>query len=34
MPTNATFKIFTDKMGGTRANTYVGNTGEVFYDID
>jgi hypothetical protein len=21
-------------MGGTRANTYVGNTGEVFYDID
>jgi hypothetical protein len=34
MSTNATFKIFTDKMGGTRANTYVGNTGEVFYDID
>jgi len=34
MSTNATFKIFTDKMGGTRANTYVGNTGEVFYDVD
>lgn len=34
MSTNATFKIFTDKMGGTKANTYVGNTGEVFYDID
>ena len=34
MTTNATFKIFTDKMGGTRANTYIGNTGEVFYDID
>lgn len=34
MSTNATFKIFTDKMGGTRSNTYVGNTGEIFYDID
>jgi hypothetical protein len=34
MSTNATFKIFTDKMGGTRANNYIGNTGEVFYDID
>jgi hypothetical protein len=34
MSTNATFKIFTDKMGGTSANTYIGTTGEVFYDID
>jgi hypothetical protein len=34
MSTNATFKIFTDKMGGTRSNTYIGKTGEVFYDID
>ena len=34
MSTNATFKIFTDKMGGTRSNTYIGTTGEIFYDID
>lgn len=34
MTTNSTFKIFTDKMGGTRANTYIGTTGEVFYDVD
>jgi hypothetical protein len=34
MSTNATFKIFTDKMGGTRANTYIGTEGEVFYDKD
>jgi hypothetical protein len=34
MSTNATFKMFTDKMGGTRANTYIGTTGEIFYDID
>jgi hypothetical protein len=34
MSTNATFKIFTDKMGGTRANTYIGTRGEVFYDVD
>jgi hypothetical protein len=34
MTTNATFKIFTDKMGGTRANNYIGTTGEVFYDVD
>jgi len=34
MSTNATFKIFTDKMGGTGANNYIGTTGEVFYDID
>ena len=34
MTTNATFKIFADKLGGTRANTYIGTTGEVFYDVD
>jgi len=34
MTTNATFKIFTDKLGGTRANTYIGTIGEVFYDVD
>ena len=34
MTTNATFKIFTDKLGGTGANNYIGTTGEVFYDID
>ena len=34
MSTNATFKIFADKMGGTGANNYIGTTGEVFYDID
>jgi len=34
MTTNSTFKIFTDKMGGTRANTYIGTIGEVFYDVD
>jgi hypothetical protein len=34
MSTNATFKIFTDKLGGTGANNYIGTTGEVFYDID
>jgi len=34
MTTNATFKIFTDKMGGTRSNNYIGTTGEVFYDMD
>jgi hypothetical protein len=34
MSTNATFKIFADKLGGTRANTYIGTTGEVFYDVD
>jgi hypothetical protein len=34
MTTNATFKFFTDNMGGTEANNYIGNTGEVFYDID
>jgi hypothetical protein len=34
MSTNATFKIFTDKMGGTRANNYIGTEGEVFYDKD
>ena len=34
MSTNATFKMFADKMGGTRANNYIGTTGEIFYDID
>ena len=34
MSTNTTFKIFADKMGGTQANTYIGTTGEVFYDVD
>lgn len=34
MSTNATFKMFTDKMGGTRANNYIGTEGDVFYDID
>lgn len=34
MTTNTTFKIFADKLGGTRANTYIGTTGEVFYDVD
>jgi hypothetical protein len=34
MTTNATFKLFADKLGGTQANTYIGTTGEVFYDID
>jgi len=34
MSTNATFKIFTDKLGGTGANNYIGTTGEVFYDMD
>jgi hypothetical protein len=32
MTTNATFKIFTDKLGGTQANTYIGTTGDLFYD--
>jgi len=34
MSTNATFKLFADKMGGTRSNNYIGTTGEVFYDTD
>jgi hypothetical protein len=34
MTTNATFKMFTDKMGGTRANNYIGTTGDIFYDTD
>jgi hypothetical protein len=32
MTTNATFKLFADKLGGTRANTYIGTTGDLFYD--
>jgi len=31
--TNTTFKFYADKMGGTRANNYIGTAGEVFYDI-
>ena len=31
---NATFKIFTDKLGGTKASNYIGTQGDVFYDID
>lgn len=27
-----TFKLFADKMGGRSASTYVGTTGEIFYD--
>ena len=34
MTTNATFKLFADKMGGNEANNYIGTVGEVFYDID
>jgi len=34
MTTNSTFKLFADKLGGTTANTYIGTTGEVFYDVD
>ena len=34
MSTNATFKLFADKLGGTTSNTYIGTTGEVFYDVD
>jgi len=30
--TNATFKFFSEKMGGNPANTYIGQFGEVFYD--
>lgn len=31
---NVTHKMFTDNMGGTIANTYIGNKGEIFYDRD
>jgi hypothetical protein len=34
MTTNATFKMFVDKMGGTNSVNYIGTTGEVFYDMD
>ena len=34
MSTNSTFKLFADILGGTTANTYIGTTGEVFYDVD
>ena len=29
---NVTHKMYTDNMGGTTANTYIGNKGEIFYD--
>ena len=31
---NVTHKMYTDNMGGTNANTYIGNKGEIFYDRD
>jgi hypothetical protein len=31
---NVTHKMFTDNMGGTIANTYIGKKGEIFYDRD
>ena len=34
MTTNVTRKLFTDTMGNTTANNYIGNAGEVFYDQD
>lgn len=34
MASNTTFKLFADKMGGTKANVYIGTPGEMFYDID
>jgi hypothetical protein len=34
MTTNVTRKLFTDTMGNTTANNYIGNEGEVFYDQD
>jgi hypothetical protein len=29
----STFKLFADKMGGRSASTYIGTTGEIFYDV-
>ena len=34
MSTNVTFKMFTDHLGGTQANNYIGRKGEIFYDFD
>ena len=34
MTTNVTNKIFTANMGNSRANTFIGGVGEIFYDID
>jgi hypothetical protein len=34
MTTNITRKFFTDTMGNTTANNYIGRKGEVFYDQD
>ncbi len=32
MPSNVTFKMFVDKMGGTDADSYIGRVGDLFYD--
>lgn len=34
MSSNVTFRPFLEKLGGTPANTFVGNGGELFYDPD
>jgi len=34
MTTNVTNKIFTASLGNSRANTFIGGVGEIFYDID
>lgn len=34
MTSNVTFKMFTDHLGGTQANNYIGRKGEIFYDVD
>ena len=32
MATQATFKLFADKMGGNPADTFIGSVGDIFYD--
>ena len=34
MSTNVTNKIFTANMGNSRANTFIGGVGDIFYDVD
>jgi hypothetical protein len=34
MTSNTTYKLFADKMGGTTANNFIGQVGEIFYDTD
>jgi hypothetical protein len=34
MASNTTYKLFADKMGGTAANAFIGQVGEIFYDTD